>query len=275
MKILSLIIFALLGCEQVHSQTIDTLIDLGDYQLHFSIITGKGTPILFEAGNGDDGSVWEPLLQRIYDATGATLITYDRAGLGRSSIDTTKISFARELKHVKRALKQLGYKKDFFLVAHSFGGFYAAEFARRNKRKINGAVFIDTSTPCGLNVSYATKVRNTISDDNWNLIREYKVGLYYVLQAFPEIAAYMSTRFMKNSIPLTVIAADTRTPSKEIGETEQDMINMANCLKEFGRLPNHKYVLAANTGHKVWKDDPKIVIDEIVQLYHQTTKKNQ
>ncbi|MEL7378032.1 MAG: alpha/beta hydrolase [Bacteroidota bacterium] len=262
------ILLSLLFCAKAYAQTTDTLVDVGGHQLHFRIIEGSGTPILFESGNGDDASVWEPILQRIHEGTGATLITYDRAGLGGSGIDTSKISFAREAKQLKRALRKLGYHQDFFLVAHSFGSFYASEFSRRVKGKIVGAVFIDVATPCALTVAYASKVKRTISTENWTLIKSYKIGLYYVLQEFPQIAAYMSDRFISNATPLTLIAAEIREPVAAIGDTEQDVINATNCLEAFGQLPNHKYVLAPNTEHKVWERSPEIVINEIVELYN-------
>lgn len=268
------ILLSILITSKGQTQVLDTFIDVSDHQLHFKIIEGKGTPILFEAGNGDDGSVWEPLLQSIHNETGATLITYDRAGLGDSGIDTTAISFRREVKNLKKALRKLGYRKDYFLVAHSFGSFYASEFTKRNRGRITGAVFIDVATPCDLNVEYACKVKNSISKENWALIKAYKIGLYYVLRKFPEIAAYMSKRFIANTIPLTLIAAEVREPTKEIGETEQDVIRMTNCLKAFGHLPNHKYVLAPNAEHKVWKQSPEIVIEEIVELYGRISKPN-
>ena len=98
MKQLFTILFTIILFHFGQAQTIDTLIDVGGHKLHFNIIKGKGFPILFESGNGDDGSVWKPILQDIYKATNATLITYDRAGLGQSEIDTTKISFKEEIK---------------------------------------------------------------------------------------------------------------------------------------------------------------------------------
>ncbi|MEM6800569.1 MAG: alpha/beta hydrolase [Bacteroidota bacterium] len=266
------LILILLNQQKGNAQVLDTLVNLGSHKLHVKILKGAGTPILFEAGNGDDGSVWEALLAEIHKATGATLITYDRAGLGKSEIDTTNISFKGEIQDITTALQKLGYREDFFLVAHSFGGFYASEFARRNKGKIAGAVFLDVATPCGLSVERASSIKDFISAENWKLIKEYKVGLYYVLQKFPEIAAYMSKRYIPDSIPLTVIAAEIRTPTKGIGETEKDMLHMTNCLKALGNSPNHTYVLARGSEHKVWEKRPELVIEEIVSLYKQTAK---
>ena len=50
----TIVFFALLISSVSKSQAIDTMIDVGGYKLHFNIIRGKGIPILFEAGAGDD-----------------------------------------------------------------------------------------------------------------------------------------------------------------------------------------------------------------------------
>ena len=46
----------------MHSQTKDTLVDIGGYKMHFKIMKGEGTPILFDAGAGNDGSIWDNIL---------------------------------------------------------------------------------------------------------------------------------------------------------------------------------------------------------------------
>lgn len=45
------------------SKIIDTLVDVGKHRIHFKIVKGKGTPILFDAGGGNDGSVWNSILK--------------------------------------------------------------------------------------------------------------------------------------------------------------------------------------------------------------------
>ena len=57
--ILYLIVY--LTSISLYGQRIDTLVDVGGYKLHFSIIKGNGTPILFEAGSGAWGSDWDTI----------------------------------------------------------------------------------------------------------------------------------------------------------------------------------------------------------------------
>lgn len=251
-----------------NAQVIDTLIKINGFQLHFNYIKGKGIPIIFEAGNGDDASVWKDLIKQIHEITKAPIITYDRAGLGKSQIDTNNISFHQEVKNLKIVLAKLGYNDKYFLVAHSFGGIYASEFSNLSKGKIKGAVFIDVATPCQLNIEVAKRIKNSISDENWMLLKQYKTGLYYVLKNFPNIINYMQNRYISSKIPMTLIVADNYIPTEEIGETESDMTKWKICLKNLGNLPNHKYVTTKNTDHKVWEKDPNSVIDEIVKLYN-------
>ena len=247
----------------VRSQTIDTLIHVGNHQLHFKIMKGKGAPILFESGNGDDSGVWEKLLNPLYEATGATLITYDRAGLGKSGIDTLAISFEKELKDLEYALNKLGYSKDIFLVSHSFGGFYSTLFADRNKRKIKGAVYIDVALPCFFTKEWSRDFVDAISNKDWEMIKQYKTGLYYVLKNLEGISDYMRNKPFPEKTPVTLIAAEKILPMVKQHEADK----WTACLKSFGLLPNHKYVLAKSAGHKVWDDDPDLVMKEIIKLY--------
>jgi len=272
MKYFFIVITFIFFTFNCNAQVIDTLININGFQLHFNYIKGKGIPIIFEAGNGDDASVWKDLIKQIHEITKAPIITYDRAGLGESQIDTNNISFHQEVKNLKIALTKLGFNKNYFLVAHSFGSMYASEFANINLGKIKGAVFIDVATPCQLNSEVANRIKNYISDENWILLKQYKIGLYYVLKNFPNILTYMQNRYISPKIPMTVIVADKYIPTKEIGETEADIVIWKKCLKELGKLKNHKYVRTKNTDHRVWENDPKTVIDEIIKLYNQVKK---
>lgn len=208
----AVLLLSFFSTSLINAQTIDTLVDVGSHTLHFTITPGAGTPILFEAGNGDDGSVWAYILQPIQDATGATLITYDRAGLGQSSIDTTTISFRQEVADLANALQQLGFDQELFLVCHSFGGFYSAAFANEYQNGISGAVFIDPTLPCFFTKEWSAQFKRDISEENWDLIKQFKPGLYYVLQDLDGISADMAKESFPSDTPLTVIAAEQLLP---------------------------------------------------------------
>ncbi len=263
MKKLFILFNFLFAFYVMNSQTKDTLIDVGGHRLHFNIFKGKGTPILFEAGNGDDGSVWEPILKEIHKRTNATLITYDRAGLGKSEIDTTKINFQNEIKDLELSLKKLGYSKKIFIVCHSFGGYYTSLFTNRNPEKVKGVVCIDIATPCFFTKEWSEQFVKSISKEDWRMIKKYKLGLYYVLSNFTSTSIFMSDKFLNSKTKTVMISAENIQPMIKENEKEKWL----NCSKLFGTMLNHKYVIAKNSDHKVWEKNPNLIIGEIVKLY--------
>lgn len=265
MKKITISFFCIFIFNVGQAQIIDTLIDVGGHKLHFNIIEGNGTPILFESGNGDDRTVWQPILGDIYKATNATLITYDRAGLGKSEIDTNRISFLNEIKDLELALKKLGYSKKIFIVCHSFGGYYASLFTYRNIKKVKGVVCIDIATPCFFTKEWSDNFVKSIKTEDWEMIRKYKLGLYYVLSNLTATSIYMKDKFLTSKTPTTMISAGNIQPMIKEDEREK----WINCSKLFGTMQNHRYVVAKNADHKVWEKDPKVVIYEVVNLYKQ------
>jgi hypothetical protein len=127
--------------------TIDTLVDVGGYVLHFVIQQGVAMPILFEAGEGEGAASWSKIRRPIALRTGATLITYDRAGSGLSTTDSTHQGIPNEVSGLEAALKKLGYDGNIMVVARSQGGQYAQLYASRHPDKVKSAVLIDATTP--------------------------------------------------------------------------------------------------------------------------------
>lgn len=243
------------------SQTIDTLINVGKYKLHFNIVKGMGIPILFESGAGNDGSIWDTLLNPLHDSLGATLITYDREGFGKSEIDTTDLNIITEIEGLEIALKKLGFTNKYFLVAHSLGGNYAMAFTQRNSKKVVGAVFIDIVSPCFMTEDRVKQVRK-IFQDSLDVIKKESLGFYYIVQNYDYSSRVMREASQSLKIPLTIICSDT-PPFQGI-----DSITWKKCMEKFASgFLNRKYLLAKNCGHYVFIDDPTLVIDEIIRRY--------
>ncbi len=258
-----LIVSLLLICVFIkgQSQSIDTLIDVGTYKLHFYLLKGKGVPILFEAGAGNDGSVWKDLLKPLHDSIGAPLITYDREGFGKSQIDSTSLNIVNEIKGLEIALKKLEFTDKYFLVAHSLGGNYAMEFTSRNNKKVKGGVFIDIVSPCFMTKEKAKAVKRLFSDSLEGIKKE-SIGFYYIIQNYENTSQVMREAAKTIKTPLTIICSDT-PPFHGI-----DSVNWKKCLEIFATgYSNRKFILAKNCGHYVFIDNPKLVIDEIIRQY--------
>gem|GEM_PF-725160 len=257
------LIFIILACSTVHAQTIDTLIDVGGYQLHFHIVKGKGIPILFEAGGGEDATTWEKIIQPIANRTATTLITYDRAGFGKSTFDTTRHGILNGIIGLETGLRKLGYNGNIMLVAHSQGGLYAQLYASRHRDKVKAAVLIDVTTTCFYNSKRLAETQQMIRRQNTDKIKASAPGTYYQGADFSNNIEWMRKFPFPGTIPLTDFVSD-HPPFHD----STDIKDWKRCHREFAAASaNRTGILATGCGHFIFNDNPPLVIDAIVKAY--------
>jgi pimeloyl-ACP methyl ester carboxylesterase len=260
--LLILSVLFLIGSLTIKSQDIDTLVDVGGYKLHFHIIKGKGMPILFESGGGDDGSTWNRLVPYIADTLGTTLITYDRPGFGKSELDTSHTGILNDIKRLETGLQKLGYGDKIMLVAHSLGGFYATVYAARHPKAVKAAVLVDANTSCFFTEAYVTAAELDAKSKLEKLKRE-NPGVYYIYTNLRKNAELMRHNLFPLHIPITDIVAE-RTPF----EGTRDAKRWKMCHTQFvAASPKRKGITAYGSGHYIHREKPDLVLDAIVKEY--------
>ena len=258
------IILLLLSFLKSNAQTLDTLIDAGGYKLHFHIIKGSGTPILFDAGGGDDATAWNDFLPKVFKATGATLIAYDRAGFGKSTFDTTKHGLLNGVIGLETGLHKLGYDKKIILVAHSQGAFHATVYACRNPGKVKAAVLIDGSTACWFEPRL-NSIQHQNDIDRLKF-KQTKPGTYYQLGDLTCNVKFLA----KSPFPASIPAIDFVSGNPPF-DNEKDAQDWRNCHSEFVRAANNRTAITAyNCGHYIFLDNPALVVNAIVKAYSET-----
>lgn len=242
---------------------LDTLVDVDTHKLFFNIIKGSSTVILFETGGMDNSTVWSDILIPIYDATGATLVTYDRAGYGHSTRDSINSDITNEIKGLELGLSKLGYTDaNKILVCHSLGGFYVTLFAARNPARIKAAVFIDAS----LGSFYTDEaIKRVLTNPNGTIeeIKKKNTSIYYIAVDLHKNAATLRATPFPAQIPITDIYAETPPWDDKI-----DIEGWKDGHKKFiAARPNSKLILAEGTTHYIGADNPQLVINEIIKSY--------
>ncbi len=261
---------ALLGllAHPARCQGTDTLVNVGGYRLHFHILPGHGVPILFDAGGGDDGTVWDSLLGPISAITGAPLITYDRAGFGKSEIeagqhDVTKHGILNGVEGLEGGLRQLGFGGNIVLVAHSYGGLYATLYASRNPTLVKAAVLIDASTACWFDDAFLNTFVTARKKEDTLKAKTENLGAYYQSANLPQTVALMRSVAFPSSIPVTDLVSEY-PPFSDSG----DVARWKDCHRQFvAAQPNRTGLTAYGTTHYIFKDNPALVIHAIAQAY--------
>jgi pimeloyl-ACP methyl ester carboxylesterase len=240
------------------AQIVDTLVDVGGYNLYFNIIKGVDTTIIFEAGAGEYSSCWEDILDSISYKTGATLITYDRSGFGKSGILEKDMNILDEIIGLEKGLDQLGYTQKYLLVGHSYGGFCSTLFAFRNPDKIIGYIAIDANLPCIFNKPQI-KLINEYFLTKRDSLKNSDIGYYNLLLSFKEDLKIMEESPLPLNIPVIDIFAEKQ---------KTDSTLKIDCHKKFVSLSEKRQlIIAKNCGHYIFNDDPHLIIKTISDFY--------
>ncbi|MFZ2055648.1 MAG: alpha/beta hydrolase [Candidatus Aminicenantales bacterium] len=127
-------------------EAVETLVQVGKYRLNFQVIEGGNLTILFEAGGGMDSREWNNIAAELARKTGATIVSYDRAGFGKSDLPETPSDMREEVDWLWQGLRKLNLDENLILVGHSFGGWMIRLFASEHPDVVRGMVFVDPFT---------------------------------------------------------------------------------------------------------------------------------
>jgi pimeloyl-ACP methyl ester carboxylesterase len=146
----------------------------------WSEIRGDGSPtVVFEAGGGEDSSVWSDLEPEVRRREAVRTFVYDRAGLGRSAPTEPPYGIDDEADALRRELDRHGIAAPVVLVAHSYGGFVATLVAAADER-IAGIVLVDANLASFMDDAQLEK-----------LLATYRPQYPALEEAAPELARVM------------------------------------------------------------------------------------
>lgn len=253
-------LFFFTGVAIAYGQT-DTLIDVGNYKLHFKIREGKGAPIFFESGGALDAGQWDSISTLLHQKLNATIITYDRQGFGLSGLDTAKYNILNESKGLNFALQKLGYaRQNMLLVSHSLGAFYSIFYASGNPSTVKGIIMLDPRIPSKADMRFARKIFKTLNRSNFS---EKELGLYYVLAQMEQNSNFIRKKVISSNIPVLVVMAekgpfDNKADNDRFQEAQRHFIK----TRKKGSL-----IFAKGSAHNIPQDQPELVLSEIENFY--------
>lgn len=247
------------------------LIRVNEFQLEYEV-AGKGKHIvLLEAGGGASMSDWDPVYQRI--AEHATVIRYSRVGNGHSTAIKRHFSSRDYADHASELLVKLNVSQPVIVVAHSYGGSIARDFAAAYPNQIKALLMLDPSSEHDVDI-----IRSIDLERGNRQIAQVQLA---------DMASGMSNQYLDfwskrplpdypqiKDMPVTVIASVRKIKNPpNLFFTDKGREMWGELWQHWaGDFPQGKAVLTEKSGHFVQSDEPELVVAELMRLIQQLDK---
>ncbi|MEN3158689.1 alpha/beta hydrolase [Alkalimonas sp. NCh-2] len=267
MKLISLIDIAL--SFTVSAQP--ALINVHEFELEYEIAGNGKHIVLLEAGGSAGMSDWEPVFDQI--AEHATVIRYSRVGNGNSTAIKRHFTSRDYADYASELLVALDVNQPVILVAHSYGGNVARDFAAAYPRQIQALLMLDPSSEHDVDI-----VRAIDLDKGNREIAQIKLD---------DMADGMSNQYLDfwskrplpdypqiQDMPVTVIASVKKVESpSNLFFTDQGRQMWGELWHGWASaFPQGRAVLTEKSGHYVQFDEPELVVNELLELIQKLGK---
>jgi pimeloyl-ACP methyl ester carboxylesterase len=253
-------------------EAVETLVQVGKYRLNFQVIEGGNLTILLEAGGGMDSREWNNIASRLAPTTGATIVSYDRAGFGKSDLPETPGDMREEVDWLWQGLQTLKLDKKLILVGHSFGGWMIRLFASEHPDAVGGMVFVDPFTnefvdmlgveyldnhPMAGKIPFDTSHPEKLTKIQRALVRMVGDGLG------PKMEIMRKTS-IPSGIPVVVITSGKpflpKTEEQEAWRRAHEQLTAS--------IEGATLLVAEKSGHMVPVSQPDLIIEAVMKVIH-------
>jgi pimeloyl-ACP methyl ester carboxylesterase len=237
---------------------------VGSSQLWAQLAGQGAVTVVFEAGNGNDSTVWSAVTGPV-QAAGARTLVYDRAGLGKSGKPPARASIESEVARLRGVMQACGVSGPVILVGASHGGSIAQLLASQS-RQIKGLVLVDAVIPQIATPAWARQFRDAARKDYPEVRRELPAlaaAVIPVVEAMPATARSLRANRLP-PLPIIDIVADKAAVPGNDPKADADWVAGHRAFVA-GHVQTEA-VLANGSGHKIMVDKPDVVVAAIVRM---------
>lgn len=246
-----------------NKRTHNIMLNIGTHKLHFKVVHGTLPAIVFESGFGEDATQWDKVQLQLSKSIPNAIISYDRAGLGKSDLPSSKYVVEREVNDLRIGLKLLNYDKEVVLVGHSFGGLLINQYYKSNYTSVKGLLYVDPST-----VSFYIKTK-TLEEvegnvNNIDLNESYSKSdksMHRIWREFEPTLTTLNKIKIKKDIPKYLISSTkdffSIIPENKIWRDEHAI---------YSKIIGAKHIIATGSAHDIPNEKPQVVIDAIYKI---------
>jgi pimeloyl-ACP methyl ester carboxylesterase len=278
------------SCGHDNRSPSDRMVGIGSHRLEMRV-EGKGAPaVVIDAGIADQLDKMKPLQDRLARVT--QVVTYNRAGYGRSEPGPLPRHAGREAEELKTLLEKASIPGPYVLVGHSLGALNMEMFASNYPGDAAGLVLLDPP-PLSFILGQEYKNLQGMAEKmtaEWQAIadsasksadsqEQAKSAFFRMIasehrEMFGETARMVDAISTFGDIPLVVIAAGKPNPAFGEGAADYQKywIEQSRALVE--KSATGKFILAGESSHYLYLDVPELVVQSILSVVDEVRTKS-
>jgi pimeloyl-ACP methyl ester carboxylesterase len=256
---------------EISTPKTENLIDVGGRKLDCCVY-GKGSPtVVLVSGLEAPQVYWNSVIPDL--AAKTTVVTYDRAGVGKSEIGGLPAHGEQSAKDLHVLLAKLDAPKPYILVGHSYGGSVVRLFASMYPDNMAGLILEETQHEDVLD-----EMRKIIEGKDLEAFDQLMADRFS-MPANPKTEAdyrNMTREQLKKSrplpqIPFVVMAVAGRAKAmaplfsdaaiEKMEKLDGDLNNRLAAL-----IPGGKLIVVEGTGHNIHMDKPEVLIAPVAEM---------
>jgi len=256
---------------EISTPHVERMTDVGGRRLN-SFTYGKGSPTVVLVSGLDSPQVyWNPVIPGL--AAAATVVTFDRAGVGRSELGELPAHGEQSARDLHVLLDKLGAPKPYILVGHSYGGGVARLFASMYPADLGGLILEETQ-----HEDVLSAMKKLLQGKDLATFEEVLAPGFEAPEKPRTEADFrnVTREQLKNSralprIPFAVltVAGRARAMRPMFSESAiEEMVKLDVALMDqiAASIPGGRHIMIEGTGHNVHVDRPEALIVPVLEM---------
>jgi pimeloyl-ACP methyl ester carboxylesterase len=256
----------------------ENMIDVGGRKLHCCVY-GNGSPtVVLVSGLEAPQAYWNSVIPDL--AARTKVVTYDRAGVGRSEIGDLSTHGEQSAKDLHVLLDRLGVPKPYILVGHSYGGNVVRLFASRYPDHMGGLILEDTQ-----HEDVLIELRKILKGKDLEAFEQLAADMFRAPENPKTEADYRDitrdqVRKSKPLPPIPFVILTSAGRAKAMGPmfSDEALDKMAESDDSLNKklaalIPGGRQIIIEGTGHDIHVDKPEALIAPVVEMVRAAREK--
>jgi pimeloyl-ACP methyl ester carboxylesterase len=269
-----------IGIPEISTPKTENMIDVGGRKLHCYVYGNDSPTVVLVSGLEAPQTYWNSVIPDL--AAKTTVVTYDRAGTGKSEIGDLPAHGEQSAKDLQVLLDKLGVPRPYLLVGHSYGGSVVRLFASMCPDRMGGLILEDTQ-----HEDVLKELRKILKGKDLEAFDQLMVDMFSAPENPKTEVDYrnMTREQVSKSrplprIPFVILTSPDRAKAMQPIFSDEAIVKIAELdfalnKKLAALIPGGRQIVVEGAGHDIHVDKPEALIAPVLEMIKEVREKKE